>query len=168
MRLRKIRGPSMLQAGFAHANHLATEIRDELQSSHTELVNLLSNGAPSPSTDTSGTDETYPSTSTDEEQVNAMKPDDRMYKKMFDMINKKFEVLETQLKGETNKQPRGNCKRKTPDDASFNRRTTNKYCWTHGGCAHNSAECKAKATGHKDEATFENKMGGSKAFCTVS
>ena len=105
--------------------------------------------------------------STEEEKVNAMKPDDRMYKKMFDMINQKFEVLETQLKGEK-KEPRGNRKRKTPDNASFNRRTTNKYCWTHGGCSHTSAECKAKANGHKDEATFENKMGGSKAFGTVS
>ena len=56
-------------------------------------------------------------------------------------------------------------KRKTPDNPSLNRRTTSKYCWTHGGCAHNSNECTVKAEGHDDEATFADKRGGSKAFC---
>ena len=35
------------------------------------------------------------------------------------------------------------------------------YCWTHGACSHKSKNCKHKATGHKDNATFENRMGGS-------
>jgi hypothetical protein len=37
------------------------------------------------------------------------------------------------------------------------------YCWTHGlgyDPAHTSATCKFKATGHKDEATRHNKLGG--------
>ena len=35
------------------------------------------------------------------------------------------------------------------------------YCWTHGPtCSHPSGECIRKATGHKDEATEANKMGG--------
>ena len=60
-----------------------------------------------------------------------------------------------------------NCRRskKTPDDATFFRRVTNKYCWTHGGCGHESKECRAKANGHKDDATFENRQPGSNAFC---
>ena len=56
------------------------------------------------------------------------------------------------------------CK-KTPDNPNFSRRTTDQYCWTHGGCAHPSDKCAAKAQGHKNNATFDNKMGGSKAFC---
>ena len=40
-----------------------------------------------------------------------------------------------------------------------------KYCWSHGACAHPSAECKAKRPGHIDSATFENKQGGSTAYC---
>jgi hypothetical protein len=38
------------------------------------------------------------------------------------------------------------------------------YCWTHGFRVvpnHNSQTCRAKADGHKDNATKENTMGGS-------
>jgi predicted RNA-binding protein with RPS1 domain len=35
------------------------------------------------------------------------------------------------------------------------------YCWTHGKCKHSGAICKHKKEGHKDDATMENKMGGS-------
>ena len=38
---------------------------------------------------------------------------------------------------------------------------TSKYCWTHGGCNHTSADCRTKATGHQDSATWRNRMGGS-------
>ena len=56
--------------------------------------------------------------------------------------------------------------RKTTDNAIFFRRVTEKYCWTHGGCADISSTCTRKANGHKEEATFNNCMGGSNAFCT--
>ena len=37
----------------------------------------------------------------------------------------------------------------------------NKYCWTHGRrCNHSSKECRQRATGHQEDATEENKMGG--------
>ena len=36
-----------------------------------------------------------------------------------------------------------------------------KYCWTHGWCNHFGRDCCSKAEGHKDEATKENRMGGS-------
>ena len=39
------------------------------------------------------------------------------------------------------------------------------YCWSHGACAHPSSECKSKQSGHQDSATFDNKMGGSTAYC---
>ena len=35
-----------------------------------------------------------------------------------------------------------------------------KYCWTHGACNHNSQECRTKADGHQDSATFQNCKGG--------
>jgi len=40
-------------------------------------------------------------------------------------------------------------------------RTYTKYCWTHGGCNHSSSECRKKATGHQDTASWTNRMGGS-------
>ena len=44
-------------------------------------------------------------------------------------------------------------------------RRYNMYCWTHGGCAHRGVACRGKLEGHQDNATFENKMGGSTANC---
>ena len=46
------------------------------------------------------------------------------------------------------------------------RTNTSFYCWSHGACAHPSAECNSKRPGHQDAATFTNKMGGSVAYCT--
>jgi hypothetical protein len=34
------------------------------------------------------------------------------------------------------------------------------YCWTHGTCSHSGKYCQSKGNGHKDNATFENKLGG--------
>ena len=35
-----------------------------------------------------------------------------------------------------------------------------KYCWTHGSCNHEGNNCNTPADGHKENATFENRMGG--------
>ena len=43
---------------------------------------------------------------------------------------------------------------------SRQRTRTNKYCWSHGACAHTSAECRSKKPGHKDDATFRDMKGG--------
>ena len=45
------------------------------------------------------------------------------------------------------------------------RRNTSKYCWSHGACSHSSKDCNSKRDGHQDNATFENKMGGSTYYC---
>ena len=43
-----------------------------------------------------------------------------------------------------------------------------KYCWTHGACAHSSTECRNCKAGHKDAATFSNMMGGCMDFVNSS
>ena len=40
-----------------------------------------------------------------------------------------------------------------------------RYCWTHGCCTHWSKNCPQKKSGHKDDATFRNRMGGSNEKC---
>jgi hypothetical protein len=41
-----------------------------------------------------------------------------------------------------------------------------KYCWSHGSCAHTSAECNTTAPGHdQTAATFSNMLGGSTEGC---
>ena len=56
-----------------------------------------------------------------------------------------------------------NCK--TLDNPTFTQRKKHTYCWTHGGCDHDSTMCTVKLSNHKNEANFENKLGGSKYFC---
>ena len=36
-----------------------------------------------------------------------------------------------------------------------------RYCWTHGCCNHWSNKCPQRKPGHKLNATFKNRMGGS-------
>ena len=40
-----------------------------------------------------------------------------------------------------------------------------KYCYSHGVCGHESKEYKYKKDGHKNNATFTHKIGGSTEFC---
>jgi hypothetical protein len=51
---------------------------------------------------------------------------------------------------------------RTPMPAHFD-----KYCWTHGRGNHKGCDCNSKAPGHKDEATIDNKMGGSCYACAA-
>ena len=47
----------------------------------------------------------------------------------------------------------------------FQRTNTSRYCWTHGACGHDSSHCRFPAAGHRWEATFDNKLGGSLYYC---
>lgn len=40
-----------------------------------------------------------------------------------------------------------------------------RYCWSCGCCTHWSKYCPTKKPGHKDDATFRNRMDGSNANC---
>ena len=44
-------------------------------------------------------------------------------------------------------------------------RKPKRYCWTHGCCEHWGSDCKNKAPGHIDDATFRNRHGGSDEDC---
>ena len=60
----------------------------------------------------------------------------------------------------------GGCNGGGPSGGGYcKRKNIFKYCWTHGACAHSSRECSNKKAGHKNEATFSNKLGGSTRFC---
>ena len=53
-----------------------------------------------------------------------------------------------------------------PAPARTNKPVPGNYCWTHGHRVtrgHTSATCTYKATGHRDEATATNTLGGSEA-----
>ena len=52
---------------------------------------------------------------------------------------------------------------KTPTTKTSRRRNPNltKYCWTHGLCSHNGAECCTPAEGHNSTTTLQNRRGDS-------
>ena len=42
---------------------------------------------------------------------------------------------------------------------------TRKYYWSHGAFNHTSKECGARKNGHKEDASFNNEVGGSCVAC---
>ena len=156
--LKDIRGPTMKQAGYHHANHLASEIRDELRHSQMQMLALAQN-----LTLPEESEEAQP---IEGNSVNAVvqTSTQQQTNELLQALQENLKLLTDQLQKRKNGNPRKPNK-KTPDNPPFSRADTSKYCWTHGGSNHNSNECSRRAEGHKSEATKVNKMGGSKAFC---
>ena len=163
--LKKIRGPTMAQAGFHQINMIANDIRDEFTLTRSELANLVAALDERGETENehNSPPDIHDMANEEGEFANAAQEANVQLEMLKLLRNMQNEIVKMNNKC-TSVQSNGK-KKKTPDNPSFTRRTTNMYCWTHGGCAHGSAACKDKAPGHKNEATFENKMGGSKAFC---
>jgi hypothetical protein len=87
-------------------------------------------------------------------------------------LTKQLLNLQTQLNNLTmvnqNQTYQGNLKDKNPQLNIINPRTGQpyrRYCWTCGCCPHWSKNCPKKSKGHKNEATFSNRMGGSNKNC---
>ena len=167
-RLKAIRGPTMQQAGCHHANVLANAMKEETKVNNEEVLSSLQTVITQPST--ADETSTLTPTSTLEQKVNTT-PADSVQMQMLQILQQIQQDLQrnhnsndTNNNNDTNQ---ARTHRKTPDNARRARGDTTKYCWTHGACSHGSADCKMKAPGHKDEATFENRLGGSNAHCTV-
>ena len=152
----------MKQAGFHHANHLAAEIREELRESQMKMLALAGNTNYLEDEEQNVHQEAQPFS---QNNANAIMQNSIQYQtaELLKSLQKDLKLLSEQLKGNQNSKKRPN--KKTPDNPTFTRTDTSKYCWTHGACNHNSNECSRQATGHKKEATKTNKMGGSTAFC---
>ena len=167
--LKQIRGPTMQQAGYHHANMLAQQLRTDLQVQGTEMLALVqglaeANADPPPT-------EVHP---TQAPTANAV-IQDAIQMEMLQLL-RDIATRNNNNGGRGGRFGRGNrggrtgrgnggVNRRTPDNASFNRRVVTFYCHTHGACNHASADCSSKAPGHQDVATMENRMGGSNAFC---
>lgn len=166
-KLKAIRGPTMQQAGCHHANVLANAMKEEIKVNNEEVLSLLQTVITQPSTADETSTLTPPSTL--EQKVNAT-PADSVQMQMLQILQQIQQDLQRNNNGDnTNDDNNANQTRmhqKTPDNARRARGNTSKHCWTHGACSHGSANCKMKAPGHKDEATFENGLRGSNAYCT--
>ena len=184
--LKKIRGPTMVQAGFHQINMIASEIRGEFSQTRSELANMTAILQKNSDEQSDITPITSTSTFTDDSPSNieqAMATAETSYHlEMMKLLKSMQEEITKLNRGGASHRSNGGSStnsaslrstggngnkkgKKTPDNPTFARRTTNQYCWTHGGCAHTGALCTMKAPEHKNDATFDNKMGGSKGFC---
>ena len=72
--------------------------------------------------------------------------------------------LQTQLQNQQN-----TCNAQAPSPAPApaprQKQIRDKYCWMHGAGTHDGYGCTRPAVGHKKEATFKNKMGGTQKHC---
>ena len=154
----------MQQAGYHHANMLAAQLRIDMDNRNNEMLAMVQNQM-------LVTEENL-EPAPENPSANAISQDSVQ----LEML-KLLRVIQSDLKTSRNPTPSQNThnpstggstrrnRQKTPDDASFPRRTTDKYCWTHGGSNHSAADCSRQAEGHKMDATFTSRKGGSNDFC---
>ena len=166
--LKAIRGPTMQQAGYHHANSLAQQLRSDIQQRDNDLLTVLQQAMEANSAASSPSlAPTDISTVTDHpQQVNSVRSDP-IQLEILKILQQMQQTMSTQssqpVSRSTNRPPR-----KTPDNSTFRRNNTSKYCWTHGACGHTSTQCNAKAAGHQETATFEDRKGGSNAHCPAN
>ena len=151
--LRKVRGKEIKNTPFHQANSIAqrvdnnlSDLRNELRDTMTMLTSVSDSSTPfhsSASVPMSSISHTANSVTNAEILKLVM----QLQQQILDM-GKEKQAVET-------KKPKSN----------FIRNQVHKYCWTHGACGHESRQCKNKKEGHRDEATFSNRLGGSDQFC---
>ena len=162
--LKKIRGPTMQQAGYHHANALAVQIRTDIQEHMTtrdqQMLAMLE--AITPATSESSSESDQSSTSDIHHTANFTADQTQLE------ILKLLKELSVNIKSNRpTPRPYNRYVKKTPDDqVTPPRNDLSKYCWTHGKGNHSSTECRRRAQGHKDSATLQDKKGGSKAYCS--
>ena len=163
--LKDIRGPTMQQAGYHHANMMAAQLRTTMTDCDTEMLAMLQGLAEQDANPPQAEVIPQPAPA-----ANAATNQDIQLEML--RILQEIQNTYTGRAGRGGRGGRGgqgdnnsNRNTRTPDNATFNRRVTNMYCHTYGGCNHNLTNCTRKAAGHKDGATMHNRLGGSNVFC---
>ena len=160
--LAKARGKTMQGAGLQQANFLAQALQENMVHMESTIMDRL-NALEAPPVHENPEQENIPpqesagnTTDVSADILLALKNLTANYKK----LESKFATLSDNNRGAlrdiTNS---GDRRERRP------RTVINKYCWTHGGCSHKSTDCKNPGTGHKRDATFASKKGGSTEYC---
>ena len=162
--LKAIRGPTMQQAGYHHANHLAQQMRTDLDTRNTEMMSIIQTALSHASTAPSCDDTTLSDLTPAHHQANSVATDP-IQLEMLQLLRQMQQGMQTTP---ADAAPSASVPgyRRTPNNATRPRKDTSKYCWTHGASNHASLECERRAPGHRDKATLTNRMGGSSAYCT--
>lgn len=171
--LRKLRGPLMKNTSFNNTANAITEsvinsVRDELNDDRHRVFQRLDetessiltalNTTPKMANTSNVVSDDDTTVSSLSGKVNATISDNitlQILKLLKDIQGEIKESKNNTSNGE-NQKPKGKRKRKRTDKS--------KYCWSCGAWNHTSAQCRFKKPGHKDNATFSDKMNGS-TFC---
>ena len=182
--LKKVRGTTMHQASFQHANVLINDVKDEI----THLKSIVEHAlAPSinnenvPPVHSNISDHPganhlpqYPLLPDYYSQLNAINNPEQMYCPQANAVtgnNAMFQIIkDLQEEVKLLKMASNNTNNSTRNNKS---RKVTHYCYTHGGGTHGKPilssgkyiACKNPSTDHKPDATMSNKMGGSEKFC---
>jgi hypothetical protein len=171
--LSKVRGASMRGSAFQQANATVEALTSEMMSIRNELVDSIN----SLSTVTPPTETVPPTLLPPIEDTNQQMNATTGQQAIIDAIKQlqqQMITLTTNHTGTNNNNNGSTSNNNNGNNGSsgarrtgnrYTRNNTSKYCWSHGGCAHSSSECNAKKEGHQNNATFDNKMGGSTSFC---
>jgi len=159
----------MQQAGYYYANVLAQELSNQIQNQLSQrdsqlfsVIQVLPGLTPALSFSDSedySSQYTANSVSTDSTQLEIIK----LLKELkSEMKRSNDQAKRTPPSDHTPKRPY----LKTPDNCIKNCWVKKHYYWTHRLTNHMSDKCLFKAEGHQDLATMDNKMGGSKVYCS--
>jgi hypothetical protein len=174
--LARVRGNSMRGSAFHQANATVEALTAEMHNIRNDLreeMNSLSTFTPPtdiPSEHSSSPTEITPSNNqmnatTQQGQqaiIAAIQQLQQQFNNMNSTINNRITGAQTSSTTTGNRNSGSN---NSGNNQRFTRTNISKYCWSHGACAHDSSDCNSKREGHKDGATFENKQGGSTAYC---
>ena len=180
-RLKRVRGPTMRSTSFQQAANAITaevmnqvkgtmenerhEMFNKIEETENKILNAVTASsspppAPQPTNDNSPIHQTINMT-TNDVTIKILELLKELQQDMKE--HKKRPPPRTNYKRNGNNDNNGNKKKKG------NRRTDiSIYCWSCGAWNHTSRRCRRKKEGHKDEATFDNKMGGSTLYCQES
>jgi translation initiation factor 2B subunit (eIF-2B alpha/beta/delta family) len=149
--LKSVRGKTMQSTAFHQANFIATRVLEEVQSVQ-NLVTEAMERLP-PAQDKENVPPPQP-------VANAAVSTDAVQLQMLELIKNLQDEVKSMKK--SNRNSNNNY---SASGQQRKRTNVSKYCWSHGACTHSSKECNRKKTGHQDDATFKNKMGGSTYYC---
>ena len=162
--LKAIRGPTMQQAGYHHANHLAQQMRTDLDERNNEMMSIIQTALSHASSTPSRDDTTISALTPGDHHANSVTAD-AVQLEMLQLLRQMQQGMQTTPSGAATASS-VQVYRRTPNNATRPRRDTSKYCWTHGASQHTSLECERRAPGHRANATLNNRMGGSSAYCS--
>ena len=143
-----------------HQDHLATQLEERLKLNLIEALDAYSKQDDIPSTPTSVT---TPDTSTLSDiktlisNVSSKTPDAAVLS-LLKEISSKLDRLGTCTPSNTSPPPTA---KKNKDINPRTKKPWRRYCWSCGVCPHWGSNCPHRKPGHKPDATFSNRMGGS-------